>query len=473
MALTREERRAFVRILTDNIKADKVIDTREMEEYEQIKSEYRLSPEDERAAYEMTLGEAVSIIRESSPRVKEDILKIAGVLNDSDGFRPREEALFTLALNLSLVPDDPEERGDVLSYEIDSNWFEPDQVLYVESSHDTAINAAIEQNLRTISAELNLCGFNFVYIPSICRHYVETPRDLVKPVVRMIAPYLDENRTEEILRKIKLYKTDNFCVEQLGYKLGMEEMITTNPSLLFRMNNSRVGNRFIANFLRIPVEREIVDIVCNICDLYLSYHTLDRDVISLRKDHEGRFLFSGFYRQLLEIMLLRRKIVSPVEIDLIHNSISFPEAGVTLPEVVRREKCLFTLFVYETVNGPVSFRAPRSEKKRPAFDARMNLLQKKYNAIYEAFGGKPDGAPLLTNEKARSPMFSRIRKAFEHISEDVHNTDQLIINKNSDNKYQMTVNFERIRIREFAHPEGVPFVESNLFRQLQSLDENS
>jgi|SRR5574344_2136741 hypothetical protein len=69
---------AIVRVLTDLIKADAIIDAGEMEKYSILKTKYCLTSDDELDGSQMTLAESMNVI--------------------SDGFRAPSEALLMIAL---------------------------------------------------------------------------------------------------------------------------------------------------------------------------------------------------------------------------------------------------------------------------------------------------------------------------------------------------------------------------------------
>ena len=62
--MKREEKVAIVRILTDLIKADAIIDAGEMNQYAKLKNKYNISKEEEIESIKVTLAEALKIISE-------------------------------------------------------------------------------------------------------------------------------------------------------------------------------------------------------------------------------------------------------------------------------------------------------------------------------------------------------------------------------------------------------------------------
>lgn len=474
------ERAAITRVLIDLIKADKVIDSREMDLYRELKTKFSITRHDEVESYGITMSKAVQIIKEMDSSIISDLLGTFENMTISDGFCAREEALLMLMLHFCLGEENLD--CDVISTIIEESWFDERQVLYVESHHAKEINFAISSNHRSISRELKLCGLDFVYLPQVVHHYITTPRDLLNEVVTMLSPSLSENAIAELLTKIKLFKTDTFCVEQLHRKLGFVELSDTSPALMFRIGQSRVKDSIYTNFLRIELTPDVLDIVQKLVDTFLSYNGSDRIIVSHKKDEKGSFLYNGFYRQIFEILLLQKAINCHLLIDVLRGSISFPEIDVALTSLHRKEKALYTLFVYEALtssiknengviiqNGGINFNPPVLSKQLESYNRRMSLLQKKYNKIYEAFGGNSKTAPDITNSDIRLPMISGIKRAIKKYSEKIYDADNFIINRDKNGIYSINANLEGFQIKELKSPEIIDAANSYLFSELSKL----
>ena len=474
------ERAAISRILIDLIKADKVIDSREMDLYRDLKSQFAITRNDEIEAYTLTLSKSVNILKEMDQNIVSDLIGTFEDMTVSDGFCAREEALLMLMLKYCLSSENLE--CDVISTVIEESWFDERQVLYVESHHAKDINFGISTNHRAISRELKLCGLDFVYLPQVVHHYITTPKDLLNEVVAMLSPSLSESAIAGLLTKIKLFKTDTFCIEQLHHKLGFDELADTPPALMFRISQSKVENKIYTNFLRVELTADVLPIVQELVDTFLSYNGSDRIVVSHKKDEKGSFLYNGFYRQVFEILLLQQSVMCHLLIDFIHGTISFPEIDFTLTGLHRKEKALYTLFVYEAYNtairdednivkqnGGINFTAPTSAKQLPKFNRRMELLQRKYAKIYAAFGGDAESAPDITKADIRLPMISGIRRAINKHSEKIYDAERFVVNRDKNGIYGISANLDVFQCKDFQNPEPISTIDSPLFKELSKL----
>lgn len=477
--MTLLQRAAITRVLIDLIKADMVIDSREMELYDRLKKKYSIGREDEISAYSMTMHDAIEQIRYLKSEDLEELLSVFEDMTMSDGFCAREEALLVTMLKLCLSGTDP--YCDVISVVIEDNWFDERQVLYVESRHDKAVNYAIQQEYRAISKELKLCGLEFIYLPHILHHYVSTSREMLHNVVSMLSPMLTDDAISGLLTKIKLFKTYTFCIEQLHHKLGFETLDETDPALMLRINQSRVGPKVYTNFLRIELDTDVKETVIRFVDTFLEYNGSDRIIISHKSDEAGKFLYSGFYRQLFEILLLQKSVECNMLIDFVKGNFTFPEIGLTLTGIHRREKAMYVLFIYEAsrnairdengivkLNGGISFTAPALASGMQNYNRRMAMLQKRYARIYSEFGGEEEGAPDILRQESRLPMFAVIRKSIMRHSSQIYDAERFTIVRNG-RDYTLSAPLDKFYCRDFSNRDSYQIFESDLFRELDEM----
>lgn len=66
------EVRSITRIISDLIKADSIIDVGEMDMYAQLKEKYGIQKSDERAALQMPLSEAMSVMSIAGARLRKE-----------------------------------------------------------------------------------------------------------------------------------------------------------------------------------------------------------------------------------------------------------------------------------------------------------------------------------------------------------------------------------------------------------------
>lgn len=95
-AMKQNERAGIMRIVSDIVKADSIIDLREIDYLNEIKDKYRITKDDEVMGDSMTLSDAICLLRNLSPNLIHDIVGDFYNLALSDNVFNREEGLLYL-----------------------------------------------------------------------------------------------------------------------------------------------------------------------------------------------------------------------------------------------------------------------------------------------------------------------------------------------------------------------------------------
>lgn len=407
------ERASIFRIVSDLIRADSIIDICEMEKLDTIREKYAIKKEDEMLGSTFTMSKAVHTLLDSPKCLQHELIATFNEVALSDGFCAREEALLLLALRLSLTLAFNTE-CKIVSIDTSSVYVDPTQILYVESEFDNDINWGINEKFREIMAEVRLAGFDLVYLPKIAEHYRTISKIDFLKIASFLYPNASLERVETVTKQLQELSTSEFCKDQLAGKLGVKEFSVIAPSLMIKIGNSFVSNKEIANFLLVELDNDVINTIRNILDLFSEvYHTFHLNYL---KEEKGRFIFTGLYKQIFDIYMLRKGIKSSVVIDVYRETIRFPEADIKLEKLHRREKALYALFLLESASGGINFSKPTTPRQLAKYEKRMVAVQEKYKLIYKKFGGEPQNAPNLTISEIRLPMIALIKKQLKHLA---------------------------------------------------------
>lgn len=423
--MTKSEKCAICRILFDLIQADSIIDSGEMEHYSVLRETYSINREDEVAAAQITFAEAVNTLAVSDSSLKENLLQDFSNMTVSDGFCARSEALLMIALNTKFKAED----ADIQLISIPKPVFnvESASVLYIESRYEKKINNIINENYRTIFKECQIAGFNFIYIPRIIEHYQHSDKNLTKQIIRFLAPKYSDEGIDTIIDGLLSMTTSSFCKDILCNKLGVTELRDTAPALLVKIGQSYVNELIYSNYLKIEVDEGIIPALQKKLDEFLSM--LSSDVISVRtaEEKENQFLYHGFYKQLLDIFLIRKNVRSRLFIQPYTEEIIFPDIDEKLTKLHRREKALYVLLLIMSSEGGINFSQPKTAKQLANHDKYMQRVQKKYQTIYEYLGG--DIAPDLRQPEIRRPIISCLKKSLSNLDGILYNFEDYSITK--------------------------------------------
>lgn len=434
--MKQSEKASIFRIVTDLIKADSIIDTREIEKLDSIRERFAIKKEDEMLGFSYTFANAIRVLLESPKSLQCELAAIFNELAMSDNFCAREEALLLLTLRLCMSLDIKLECKAV-SIETSSVNIAPTQILYVESNFDNDVNWEINEKFREIVAEVRLAGFDLVYLPKIAEHYRAISNTDFLKIAGFLYPNVSYERLKTVVQHMHNLSTSEFCKDQLAGKLGVREFSVVNPSLMIKIGDSFVGDKNIANFLLVELDKDVISSIRYILDLFSEYYQTSH--LNYLREEKGRYIFTGFYKQIFDIYMVRKGIKSPVVIDVYRGHIRFSEADLKIEKLHRREKALYALFMLESASGGVNFSKPTTPNELARYTRRMTAVQEKYRLIYKKFGGEPQKAPDISKSEIRLPMISLIRKQLKALGDVLFHVDDYMIQRNMFGNYCINI----------------------------------
>ncbi|WP_304590307.1 hypothetical protein [Duncaniella muris] len=454
---------AIARIFADLIKADRIVDTGEMECWRNICNKYAIDKDVRIEAREVSFADALNVICNSGIRgLKEDLLGDCRSMTVSDGFCTHSEALLMIALSTMLESEQPF-RGEVISIPIGSFNIDIATALYIENEYDPETNEAIKAHYRSIFKEFQLVGFHFVYIPKIIDHYRNTDSVLFKDILSFLAPSMSETGLDNTYKSLMKMTTGVFCKDLLCNKCGITELRNTMPSLLIKIGNSFVGEAQYANYLKIDVDEDIATTVQTFVDCFSEMLNSDVFVVNTSEERDNQFHFHGFYKQLLDIFLVRRNIRSSILLNPYKEEIIFPNIDSKAMGLHRRERALYALLLCQGSDG-INFSAPKSADALERYNRRMKRIQQRYSAIYEMFGGEKKTAPDLSIPEIRRPIFSCLKRSLKNLQA-LYNPEDYNITKSGDGAFSVNVEPELVYVCQLNSDEPVPLHESEMYRK--------
>ena len=463
--MLRAHKIAVARIFADLIKADRIIDTGEMECWNRVCAKYSIDKEVETDAQYVSFSDALESICNSGVQgLKEDLLSDCRSMTVSDGFCAHSEALILIALILMLDSYQP---FRVETFSIPKASFNIDIAtsLYIESDYDAATNEAIRVNYRSLFKEFQLAGFHFVYPPKIIEHYQDTDPKLFHQILSFLAPSMSESGIENAYKSLMKMTTGVFCKDLLCNKCGITDLRNTYPSLLIKIGNSFVGEDAYANYLKIEVDEDILSTVQSFIDRFCEMLSSNVYVVNTSEERDSQFHFHGFYKQLLDIFLIRKNIRSHILIDPYKEEIFFPDVDAKANGLHRRERALYTLLLCYGKDG-INFNQPKSTDVLAKYMKRMEKIQTRYSIIYSLFGGTADTAPDLSIPEIRRPIFSCLKRSLKNIPS-LYNPEDYNLTKNRDGVFSVNIDDNMVLVTELDSAEPIPLTNSKLFKKFK------
>lgn len=454
---------AIVRIFADLIKADRIVDTGEMEYWRNICQKYAIDRDARIEARDVSFAEALNVICNSGVQgLKEDFLGDCRSMTVSDGFCAHSEALLMIALTTLLDSDQPF-KCEVISIPRTSFNIDIATALYIENEYDPETNDAVKKHYRSIFKELQLAGFHFVYIPKIIDHYQNTDPVLFKDILSFLAPSMSEDGLDNTYKSLMKMTTGGFCKDLLCNKCGITELRNTMPSLLIKIGNSYVREDQYANYLKIDVDEDIALTVQTFVDRFTDMLSADLYVVNTSEERDNQFHFHGFYKQLLDIFLVRRNIRSTIQLNPYKEEIFFPDIDSKALGLHRRERALYALLLCQGKDG-INFNLPKSADALERYNRRMKRIQQRYSAIYEMFGGDKESAPDLSVPEIRRPIFSCLKRSLKNL-QGLYNPQDYSITKATDGTFSVHVEPELVYVHQLDSSEPVPLIESEMYHK--------
>lgn len=212
---------------------------------------------------------------------------------------------------------------------------------------------------------------------------------------------------------------------------------------------------------------DVLAMVRAVADLFAeSFHNVGLNYLKEEKD---RFIFAGIYKQVFDIFMLRKGVRSAVVVDTVREQIRFPEAGVKLEGIHRREKALYALFLLESASGGINFSAPETRKGIERYEKRMAALKTKYRLIYKMFGGDENRAPDITIPEMRRPMISLLKRQLHRLGDTLFHVDDYTTRRNFYGNYSVGLPASLCLCCKGNDAEAVPISESEEWKGIYAL----
>lgn len=461
--MRKDEKIAIVRILSDLIKADSIIDSGEINQYMLLRDKYSIDDNIEIAATQITFAEAIKVLSKSDEILRQNFVSDCSDITISDGFCARSEALLMIALQKMLLIENDE--IDVISTPKPVFNIESASVLYVESRYEHLVNEAISKYYRVIFKECQIAGFKFIYIPKVIDHYKDSDSELVKQIIHFLSPSFTETGIDDIVLGLRNMTTSSFCKDLLCNKLGISQLRDTNPSIMIKIGQSYVDNEIYTNYLKIEVDENITTIIQEILDAFLSLISSDIISVSTVEDKNQQFLYHGFYKQLLDMFLIRKNVRSRLVIHPYKEEIYFPDIDCKLEKLHRREKALYVLLLILSNEGGVNFTPPQTVKQLETHHNKMQKLQCRYQKIYELFGGEANKAPDLSQPEIRRPIISCLKRSIMQLKDKLYNHEDYMFIKNDFGNIRIELEQDMISIHG-GNKGFIPFHESEIYNEV-------
>lgn len=308
--MTKEQRIAMARVISDMIKADNIIEETEIRDMKRLMSDYSLTHQDMTDARNIKFSDAVTILRELSLKDRKEFVGKIYSIAQSDNICVPREALLLIALKYCLLNDDKKssERPYLVSCATGEATLNDQYVVYIESSFDKKMNEQLEHYFRLLVMMSSLSGFNFIYIPKMVSEFQNMRKEYVLDVISYMAPNLDDKFIRGVYDRLCKMTTVEFFRNVLYERLQVQTPHNIAPSLLINIGTSVVPYcsaggpvQYYTEFLCVPITTDILTLVEGILGYYQSRVSV-RQTITYGNGN-GQFKYFGFYKALFDFLI--------------------------------------------------------------------------------------------------------------------------------------------------------------------------
>ena len=387
-ALDDDRRVALARIVSDLVKADKIIDDDEIKNYNAMFGA-EMGRQLFLNAQSYTFAEAMKLMAQPIDQENDSVLvkkrnaetrgkwakaavsAVTQVAN-CDGVCDPSEAILLLAINYFLM-ENKDGKYDVQSYMLQDFFVAKRFAIFIETER-TPASEEVEKNFNVISQLFASAGLQFVYVPRLARLYASKDLDTFKNMTMYFFPTITENVVEEIYKTISRMTTKVFVEDYLCKKMRMNLRGRKGPSFLIMLGNSDVvvknakGDMTMqryADFLNISINADGKDII-PIVDKFIADFNKQvsyTQYFSFNPSNE-RLLYQGAYKLFFNLVALPAKVttqrtlnISPQNHKIFINDTSF---HIALSKLAVYALILHTSIIGEGKGIPVS---PTEEEK--------------------------------------------------------------------------------------------------------------
>lgn len=313
--MTKEQRTAMARIISDMIKADNIIEESEIKDMKKLMSEYDVTHKEMSDARKIRFTDAVNTLKELPLKERQTFFDHIYSIALSDNVCVPREALLLIALQYCLIESDRKTDNGMslpkpylISCPTGEASFNDQYMVYLESFFDEERNEELMQHFRLLVTITRLCGFNFIYIPKMVEEFRGMNEQYVKDVISYMAPNLEELFIQQVYDRLCDLTTVDFFRNVLYERLQVKALHDAPPSLLINIGTSVVPYcsaggtvQYYTEFLCIPISSSILTLVDDILSFYQSKVSI-RQSITIN-DSKGQFKYFGFYKALFDFLV--------------------------------------------------------------------------------------------------------------------------------------------------------------------------
>lgn len=330
---------AFVRVISELIRIDDVIDAEEIAMLTELEKQYGFDRSYKREAMRLTLADAIEQLSQLDLQARTQILQAFEALAGADRVCVTREAIMLLALRYCL---EGKQERECHVIDCPATMAAPDQapyVMYVESDLDDERHEQLDTQMELIQLMLQKYGLRLFYVEQIVSKLSEMDKDMMLMTLGYLAPELDNEQVTEMYERMQSTSTEAFTTRVMARDLQISALRNIKPSLLISM-----GSSFLCITLQDMVQNH-VKMFLNDFGQLVSPQSISANI--RLEAGEDKLRYFGYYKVFFDFILKAEPKESRLLVWPLKSEFEFPEVHRTL-RLNQQEASLYTLILEYT-----------------------------------------------------------------------------------------------------------------------------
>ena len=315
MKFKEQHKTALAKVLSDLIQCDGIVNQGEIDFLQQVYTLFNITLTSRKKATNISLSEAVSILKGLGNQEKIAIFRIFQSLSLSDDSLDPTESLLITSLLLSIGIDLPETRGlNAIFVSIPDLSFDTrNAVLYIEPAYDKKINASINRDYEAICRLLHKSQREFFFLPKVVSE-LKSKKTTFRNALSYIEPTISEAQLDHIDEHLPQLDSVFLSKEVFLNYLNANGLKISKPAFFLKIGNMKPGTH--QDFLIIetgdqPLQtlERFVQLITNILKINPPVSSAKEETfiqkLSLKPETEPKeeLNYTGFHKIILDILL--------------------------------------------------------------------------------------------------------------------------------------------------------------------------
>ena len=242
MKFKEQHKTALAKVLSDLVQCDGIVNQGEIDFLQQVYALFNITLTSRKKATNISLSEAVDILKGIGHAEKIAILRMFQSLSLSDNSLDPTESLLITSLMLSIGIDLPETQGLNANFVSipDLSFDTRNAVLYVEPTYDKKINASINRDHEAICRLLRQSQREFFFLPKVVSD-LKKKKKTFRNALSYIEPTLSEDQLDLIDEHLPQLDSVFLSKEIFLNYLNANGLKITKPSFFLKIGNMKPG----------------------------------------------------------------------------------------------------------------------------------------------------------------------------------------------------------------------------------------